>query len=261
MWHEAGSGAANAGVQFTVVGAGGVYTAADLAAARKPAAHMLYPPTTLAVVENTHNRRGGLVFPQTDAVAVCEAARVEGLSTYCDGARLMNAAAASSTTAAELAAPFDLVSLSLSKGLGAPVGSLLAGSRQLIDRAVRYRRMYGGAMRQAGILAEAGSYALAHNVERLADDHDNARHLAASLATSDVLALEPASVETNIVVFALRAQSAALDAAGFVAACRARGVLLNALGARAVRAVTHLDVDRAACERAAAVMIAVAAGR
>ena len=179
LWHETGAAAANAGVQLTEVGEGGTFTAADFLAARKPRGHMLYPPTTLVQVEDTHNRAGGVVFPAADAVAICAAARDLGVASYLDGARLFNAAIAGDRTPAAVAAPFDLVSIALTKGLGAPGGSVLAGSRDVIDAAVRYRRMLGGAMRQVGILAAAGLYALDHNIDRLAEDHANARLIAA----------------------------------------------------------------------------------
>ncbi len=250
--HETGGAGANAGVQLTQVGHGGLYAAAEFETAFRPPGHMIYPPTTLIVIENTHNRGGGRIFPQADAVAICDAARSLNVASYCDGARLLNAAVATGSPAASLAAPFDLVSLSLSKGLGAPIGSMLAGSRAIIDTAVRYRRMSGGAMRQAGIVAAAGSYALRHNVERLADDHANARLIANRLADCPGVGLDAAAVETNIIVFEVS------DANRFVAECRERGVLLNAFGPRSVRAVTHLDVDRAACETAVEVMTTVA---
>src|SRR5262245_49327916 len=124
VWHESGAAAANSGVQFTVVGAGGLFTAADLRAAYKPSRHIVFPPTTVVAIENTHNRGGGVVFPQDAAVAICETARELGLATYLDGARLFNAAAATGQSLGELAAPFDVVSVALSKGLGCPVGSL-----------------------------------------------------------------------------------------------------------------------------------------
>jgi threonine aldolase len=259
--HETGAAAANAGVQFTAVGSGGVYDADDVAEAIKPAGHIVYPPTTLLVAENTHNRAGGVVFPADTLRAALAAARQHGLATYLDGARLLNAAIASERPAAELAAGFDLVSLSLSKGLGAPVGSLLGGSRELIARAHRYRRMAGGAMRQAGILAAAGSYALAHNIERLAEDHANARLLADELLRGDDINLDLATVQTNIVVFTLVERRGVPDAPTFVERCRERGVLLNAFGPRTVRAVTHLDVTTEQCRAAAGVMRAVADGR
>jgi threonine aldolase len=252
--HETGAAAANTGVQFTAVGSGGTFTSDDFEAACKPAGHLIYPPTTLVIIENTHNRAGGVVFPEADAAAICGSAHRRDVACYLDGARLLNAAAAIGRRASELAEPFDLVGLSLSKGLGAPGGSMLAGSQELITRAIRYRRMQGGAMRQVGILAAAGSYALAHNVDRLAEDHVNARLLADRLAESGAIGLDPDRVETNIVIFTVQ------DSAGFVAACRERGVLLNAFTPTLVRAVTHLDVTRADCEAAAALMVAVAEG-
>jgi len=200
-------------------------------------------------VENTHNRGGGVVFPQEDAVAICDAARELGMASYLDGARLFNAAAASGRGLAELAAPFDLVSVALSKGLGCPVGSVVAGRRDDIARAVRARRMFGGAMRQSGILAAAGLWALDHNLERLAEDHANARLLAEQLAGVRGVSLDLATVQSNIVIF--QTEEGAPDAATVVARARDAGVLVSAFGARIVRAVTHLDVSRVDCERAA----------
>jgi len=259
--HETGAGGANAGVQFSVIGSSGIYGADDVRAAIKPAGHIVYPPTTLLVAENTHNRAGGIVFPDDALRAALGAAREHGLRAYLDGARLLNAAVAAGRPAADLADGFDLVSLSLSKGLGAPVGSMLAGSRELIDRAHRYRRMAGGAMRQAGILAAAGSYALVHHVDRLAEDHVNARLLASELLRGDDVELDLDTVQTNIVVSRLVERTGVPDEAAFVARCREQGVLLNALGPRVVRAVTHLGVTAEACRTAARVMRAVADGR
>ncbi len=260
VWHETGAAAANAGVQFTEIGAGGVFTAEDFVAAVKPRGHLLYPPTTLVEIENTHNRAGGVVFPQGDAERICAAAREHGVASYLDGARLWNAAIASGRTVAELAAPFDLVSVALSKGLGAPGGSLLAGSRELIGAAVRCRRMLGGAMRQVGIFAAAGLHALEHNVDRLAEDHANARLMADTLAGCPAIELDPAAVQTNIVVFGLAPE--APDAATVVARARELGALVFAFGPRTIRAVTHLDVTRDQCVRAARILVEAAeAGR
>jgi threonine aldolase len=262
--HETGGAAANAGVQLLRAGdpeSRGLYTVHDVEDVALARDHMLYPPTTLVWIENTHNRGGGLVFPQADAEAICAYARDRGIRTFCDGARLLNAAAAANRAAAELTAPFDMVSLALSKGLGAPGGSMLAGSRELIDSARRHRRMLGGAMRQSGILAAAGSYALAHNVDRLRDDHANARLIAERLAASHAIGLDLAWVHTNIVVFELAPEPGVPNAAAFVAACRERGVLLNPFGPRLVRAVTHMDVDASACTEAAEVMVDVAESR
>jgi threonine aldolase len=259
--HETGGAAANAGVQLSPIGSAGTYDADAVRAAIKPRGHIVYPPTTLLVAENTHNRAGGIVFPQDAVRASLEVAREHELATYLDGARVLNAAIATGATPAELAAGFDLVSLSLSKGLGAPAGSTLAGSQEVIERAHRYRRMAGGAMRQAGILAAAGSYALANNVERLADDHANARILAEELLRGDDVVLDLATVQTNIVVFELVDRTGVPDAVTFVERCRERGVLLNPFGPRTVRAVTHLDVGSDQCRAAAKVMRAVADGR
>jgi threonine aldolase len=249
VWHEAGAGAANSGVQFTVVGRGGLFTAADLRAAHKPPGHIVFPPTTMVAVENTHNRGGGVVFPQAEAAAICATARELGMASYLDGARLFNAAAASGRTLAELAAPFDVVSVALSKGLGCPVGSLIAGRHGDIARAVRVRRMFGGAMRQSGILAAAGLWALEHNLDRLGEDHANARLLAERLAGLPGVSLDLATVQTNIVIF--RMAEGEPDAATIVARAQEAGVLISAFGVRTVRAVTHLDVSRADCELAA----------
>lgn len=258
LWHETGGSAANAGVQITEIGRGGVFTAEEFLAARKPRGHLVYPPTTLVEVENTHNRAGGVVFPQEEAERIGAAARQHGIASFLDGARLWNAAVASRRPPAELAAPFDLVAVSLSKGLGAPGGSLLAGSRALIDQCVRHRRMLGGAMRQVGIFAAAGLYALDHHLARLAEDHANARRLGETLAGCPAIDLDLATVQTNILVFHLR--PGAPDAAAFVALARQQGVLAVAFGPRTVRVATHLDVDAAQCEAAAQILVRLAAG-
>jgi threonine aldolase len=249
VWHEAGAAAANSGVQFTVIGRGGLFTADEFRAAYKPAGHIVFPPTTVVAVENTHNRGGGVVFPQEEALAICAAARELHIGTYLDGARLFNAAAASGRSLAELAAPFDVVSVALSKGLGCPVGSLVAGDRDVIARAVRARRMFGGAMRQSGILAAAGLYALDHNLDRLVEDHANVRLIAERLAGLAAVELDLATVQSNIVIFNMR--PGAPDAAAIVARAKKHDVLVSAFAARTVRAVTHLDVSQEDCRRAA----------
>jgi threonine aldolase len=259
VWHEAGASAANSGVQFTVIGRRGLFDARDFEAAIKPRGHMLYPATTLVQVENTHNRGGGVVFPQADAEAICGVAREHEIATFLDGARLWNAAAASGTRVDELAAPFDLVSVALSKGLGAPAGSVLAGPRELIARCVRVRRMFGGAMRQAGILAAGGLYALDRHLDRLADDHANAARIAARLARSSAIVIDMATVQTNIVVFDLA--DGAPDAAAIVAAAKPAGLLLFPFGVRRLRVVTHLNVDAAQCDEAAEILVRIAERR
>lgn len=258
VWHETGAAAANAGVQFTEIGAHGIFSSEEFHAVATPAGHPLHPPTTLVQVENTHNRAGGVVFPAAEAMRLAQAARARAIASYLDGARLWNAAVAADLMPAALAAPFDLVGVALSKGLGAPAGSLLAGPRSLIERCVRQRRMLGGAMRQVGILAAAGLHALDHHMDRLAEDHASAAQLARRLAASPRIALDLDTVQTNIIVFDLEAN--APDAATIVERARARGVLLFALGPRTLRAVTHLDVTLAQCTQAAEVLAELAEG-
>ena len=255
MWHEAGAAAANSGVQFTAIGKGGKFTADEFCVAIKPRGHIVLPPTGLVAIENTQNMGGGVVFPQNDAVAVCAAAREAGLASYLDGARLFNAAAASSASLGELARPFDLASVALSKGLGCPVGSVLAGGKAIIAQAITARRRFGGALRQSGILAAAGLYALDHNVARLADDHANARLLAERVAGLPGVRLDLATVQSNIVIWEMDGD--APDAAAIVAGAKASGLLISALGARTVRAVTHMDVSAEQCRRAAEVLVDV----
>ena len=258
VWHETGGSAANAGVQLTEIGGPGYFTADELRAAVKPKGHLIYPPTTLVEVESTHNRAGGVVVPPPVAEGVASVARELGIASYLDGARLWNAAVETGLSVSELAAPFDVAMVSLSKGLGAPGGSLLAGSRELMPRLVRYRRMAGGAMRQVGIFAAAGLWALDHNVDRLAEDHANARVIAERLADSPAYVIDPAAIETNILVWQV-AESTPADAPTIVERARERGVLIFALGPRTFRAVTHLDVTAEQCVTAASILVEVAA--
>lgn len=251
-WYEAGAAAALAGLQLVTVGrpeGSGLFAASDLRAVYQPRrSDHASPPMTLLCLENTHNRGGGRVWPQAQLEAVCAEARALGLRLHLDGARLWNAAVFQGRPPRDLAAPFDTVSVCLSKGLGAPAGSLLCGGRAEIDLARRYRRMYGGSMRQAGILAAAGVYALTRHYERLHVDHDNALLIANHLRSlTAVRVVQP--VETNIVLFDLL--DGAPDADAVVRALAQRGVLTSAFGPRRVRLVTHLDVDREACVTAA----------
>ena len=257
-WHETGAAAVNSGVQFRPVGAGGLFTAADFEATYRAPGHVVQPPTGLVVIENTHNRGGGLVWDQAAVEAICAAARVRGVRTYLDGARLFNAAAASGRALSDLAAPFDLVGVALSKGLGCPVGSLLAGPKDLISAAVRQRRMFGGAMRQSGIVAAAGLHALEHHMARLGEDHAHARLMAARIAQAPGVLLDMATVQSNIVIF--RTEAGAPDAATIVERARAKGVLVSAFAARTVRATTHLDVSAAECARAGEILAEAVAG-
>lgn len=257
-WHEAGGAAANAGVQIHEIGQGGCFTAEELRAATKPRNFAIFPTTTLVQVENTHNRAGGVVVPQAEVLRIAAVARELGLATFLDGARLWNASAASGLALAELAAPFDLVAVAFSKGLGAPGGSLLSGSKGLIATADRHRRRMGGAMRQNGIFSAAALHALDHHRERLPEDHAHARILAERLCAGAPVQLDLATVQTNIVVFHLPT-TLALDAPTLSARAREHGVLVNAFGPRTVRAVTHLDVDRAQCVHAAEVLVGLLA--
>lgn len=204
--------------------------------------------TSLICVENTHNMAGGTVMPVDTAREICDGAHGMGLPVHLDGARIFNAAAALGVTVKELTTGFDTVMFSLSKGLGAPVGSMLVGSEESMRRARNFRKAMGGGMRQAGVLAAAGLIALEEMPRRLADDHANARVLAETVARHAVAEIELESAQTNIVIFRLRAGG---DAAAFVMAMKQRGVLISAVGPRAVRFVTHLDVSREECERAA----------
>ena len=253
---EAGGPAAISGaVLCPLDGERGMFTADALRAALRSAGDRYLPRSRLVSVEQTTNLAGGHVWPREQLDEVVEVAREAGLRLHMDGARLMNAVVASGRPAASWAAGFDTAWVDFSKGLGAPVGACLAGSRELIDEAWRYKQMWGGAMRQAGIVAAGALYALDHHVERLADDHALAGTLAAGLAAVPGVSLDPASVTTNIVVFEVD------DAPGLVAALADAGVKMGALGPRTVRAVTHLDVDADGVERAvAAVRAALSTG-
>lgn len=244
--YESGGAAALSGVQLVEIGEHGSFDPDALRQAVYPADDH-FARTRVILVENTHNRSGGRVFPFERLQQVCRTARELGLRLHMDGARLFNAEAATGIDAARWAEPFDTVSFCLSKGLGAPVGSLVVGSQALVERAHRFRKQLGGGMRQAGILAAAGIFALEHNRKRLADDHANARRLAEGLAALPGVAV-PAPPESNIVMF----QRA--NAAAWSAALRARGVLINPVARDALRAVTHLDVGAAEIDAALAIM-------
>jgi threonine aldolase len=234
LLYEQGGAAALAGVQIQTIGSGGLFGAEDVAAAVNPD-EQHHSPTTLVTVENTHNVAGGRVFPLETIRAVAAAAREHGMALHLDGARLFNAVVATGVPAADWAEPFDTVTFCLSKGLGAPVGSLVCASRELVHRIHRARKLLGGGMRQVGMLAAAGLHALEHHVDRLADDHRNARRLAEGLAALDLEILVPP--ETNMVYFRVD------DTAGFVRETRARDLWINPMKPRVFRAVTHLDVD------------------
>jgi threonine aldolase len=243
---ESGAAAAISGVQFAVAGAGGLFDGSDVdAQVKSPAAYYL-PRSALVAIENTHNRAGGRVFPQPQVERIRDRARHHGLALHLDGARLWNAAVASARPLDELAAPFDSVSVCFSKGLGAPVGSALAGSQELVARARRLRRMLGGAMRQAGVLAAAALYALEHNFPRLADDHGHAKLLGERLEQANGARVEARSIETNIV----NVELALADADVVIRAAAEQGLLLGTIAPRVLRLVTHLDLTEADVRRA-----------
>src|SRR5437867_10007490 len=244
---ETGGPAALAGVNVrSVDGARGQFDAAAVEAAVRPSSRYA-PRSRLVWVEQTSNLGGGSVWPLERIEAVTAVARCHGLATHMDGARLMNAVVASGVSARDYAATFDSVWIDFTKGLGAPVGAALAGSRAFIDEAWRCKQQMGGAMRQAGIIAAGGVFALRHHVKRLADDHANAKRLAEGLAALPGIKLDPATVETNLVFFDL---TGSLDASTAVERMLAHGVRMGALGPRTIRAVTHLDVSAHGLERA-----------
>ncbi len=248
VFYEAGAGPALSGVQFAVAGRGGLYTAAEMEEVVKPRAYFT-PRSSLVMVENTHNRAGGRVFPQRDAAAIAERVHALGLHAHLDGARLWNAAAKTGLSERELAAPFDTVSVCFSKGLGAPVGSAFVSSRQNVEEARRFRKMWGGGMRQVGILAAGALFALRNHRSRLAADHDNARAFANGLVGKPGVRVELGAVETNIVNVDTDAPADAISRAA-----KTLGVLINASGPNRLRAVTHLDVSREDVEKAAQII-------
>ena len=251
--HESGALAAIAGVQ-TLMLPTHTFTGADVRAAFK-GEDPYQAHTRVVAVENTHNMGGGVVWEPAALVEITHAAEQLGIAAHLDGARLWNAAVATKTTEKALAAGFDSVAVCLSKGLGAPVGSLVAGTRDFIRRCHRFRKMHGGGMRQAGILAAAGLYAVDHHRARLADDHANARALAEALANAKHLTVDVSCVHTNIVMIDLSRGTP--DAV--VQLAREDGILLGTAGAQRIRAVTHLDVDREGVMRAAKVIADIAA--
>ena len=207
--------------------------------------------TGLICLENTHNMAGGTVTPLAILQEVWDGAHDAGLPVHLDGARVFNAAAALGISVAELTRGFDTVMFCLSKGLGAPVGSMLVGSREAIDEARIHRKALGGGMRQAGVLAAAGLLALKEMPARLVEDHANARLLAEAIAAEPTAEIDLHAVQTNIVIFKLRDNA---DASAFCVALKERGVLASAVGPHSVRFVTHYDVDKAACAKAASIV-------
>jgi threonine aldolase len=245
---EAGGPALLSGVTLhTVQGVRGVFTPQQVEQAIT-ADNPHYPRTRLVSVEQTANLGGGTVWPLAALRAVAEVAQRRGLRTHMDGARLMNAVVASGIAAGEYAQAYDSVALCLTKGLGCPVGALVAGGRGFIDEARRFKHLFGGAMRQAGIIAAAGLYALDHHVTRLADDHTNAKILARGLAEIPGIQINVEHVETNMVFFDVAGLG--ITAQEAVGRLLKEGVRMGAAGRTRIRAVTHLDVTQAQVEHA-----------
>ena len=243
FWNESGGASGLAGVQIRLVpnGPQGEIDPRDLAEAIRPRGNIHTPPTTLVCLENTHNRcSGGALTPQ-DTRRVADVAHAAGVRVHLDGARLFNAAVALEVPARELVRDVDDVSFCLSKALSCPVGSVLCGSQEFIDEALRWRKMVGGGMRQAGVLAAAGLVALDSMVDRLAEDHANARKLAQGLANIDGLSLGPDRIQTNIVIFDI--DESVGTAGDLIGALSREDVLVSSPGKHSIRMVTHRHVD------------------
>ena len=255
---EAGGPAALAGALIhPLAGKQGLYTADTLARAIRPDSRY-GPRSRLVVVEQTANMGGGTVWPLAQVLEVAEVAKAHGLALHMDGARLLNAVVASGVPAEAYAAPFDSVWVDLSKGLGCPVGGVLAGSSEFVDEAWRWKQRIGGAMRQAGFLAAAGLYALDHHVERLAEDHENARLFAEIVSGAEGVSLPSDSIETNIVF--VDVSGTGLTAEEVSARLEAQGINIGVSGETLLRAVTHLDVSREQVEEAGRAFVAVVGG-
>jgi len=254
---EGGTAPAVSGVGFNLQdGEYGTITAEQVEEALRPVS-IHYPQTQLISLENTHNKAGGTIFPREEIARIRAVASEHDLPMHLDGARLFNAVVATGIEPHEWAADFDSISICLSKGLGAPVGSVLVGSRDYIDRALWVRKRFGGAMRQAGILAAAGLWALEHNVERLAEDHTNARRLAGAVNELPCFSVDSASVQTNILMIDTSGTGTGEEEVQERLA--SEGVLMHTFGRDRLRAVTHLNVDASDIEDAIAAFQRVAA--
>jgi threonine aldolase len=246
--YEGGGGAALSGVQLHPLrGDRGVLDPSQIEDAIRPHDHH-FAPTRLVCLENTHNRAGGRVYPIGKIRETHKLTKRYGLAMHLDGARLLNASAASGISPDTYVRYFDSVSICLSKALGAPIGSVIAGSREFIDRVHRFRKMFGGGMRQVGIIAAAGIYALDHHIDRLTLDHANAKRLAQGLSQIDGINIDLSSVETNIIVFDISDMD--IDPHRIVASLKERKILMIPFGKTLIRAVTHLDVNAEGIERA-----------
>ena len=253
--YEGGSASAFSQVQLSCVqGDRGLLALKPVQAALRPK-DIHNPSTTLLCLEQTHNAGGGTVYPLETITSLTSWAKEHGLACHLDGARLFNAVVATGVSAAEYAQDFDTVSFCLSKGLGAPVGSLIVSTQDNIITLRRLRKMFGGGMRQAGVLAAAGLHALEHNIPKLKEDHDNAQRLALQLRQIPTVFVDPDQVETNIVLFeVVRSEQSTQE---LLQAFKDAGVLLNAVDGRVFRAVTHLDVNGADIEKAGKILRSV----
>jgi len=255
-YYEGGGPAALSGVMCRCLqGERGVFNSGDVESALRPS-DPHFPRTRLVCIENTHNRGGGKIWPLERIEEVANLARLRGLQMHLDGARLWNAAVATGIAERQWAAPFDTVSVCFSKGLGAPVGSALAGSKALLARARRFRKMFGGGMRQAGIIAAGALFALRNHRARLAEDHANAKALAEGIARCQGIEVAPGEVETNMVRFRLTG----VPAQEVVERLRARGVLVLAADRLTIRAVTNLMVSAEDVQRAVVAIEKLAEG-
>jgi len=251
-FYESGAPFALSGCSIRLLdGPRGIFDADQVRAAIRPR-ESHFAQTRLIIIENTHNRGGGSIWPTEPIAEIRQVADEFGLKMHLDGARLMNACVATGLKPIEYGRHFDTVSTCFSKGLGAPVGSAVAGSAETIRRVHRFRKMFGGGMRQVGIIAAAAEYALEHHVERLAEDHANARRLAEALADMPGVAIDPAAVETNLVFFDL--DKSVGTAADLCQRLGRHGVRMLAESPQRARAVTHLDVDQAGIDRAIKVL-------
>ncbi|MBD3883086.1 aminotransferase class I/II-fold pyridoxal phosphate-dependent enzyme [Phormidium tenue FACHB-886] len=243
-YYEGGAPAALSGVSCRLVqGRRGVFGAEDLRGVLRPI-DPHFPRTRLVCLENTHNRSGGRIFPLQEIKAIEQVCREHSLRLHLDGARFWNACLATGISEADYAAPFDTVSVCFSKGLGAPVGSALAGSAEMMQRARRFRKMFGGGMRQAGIIAAGALYAVKYQRERLSEDHENAKMLAEGLSQISKIEINPEDVQTNIVVFHTK-----IPAQQLVDGLLKEGIAVLAVGPHSIRAVTNLMVSRSQIEQ------------
>ena len=239
-YYEGGAPAALSGVTCRLIqGNQGIFTAADLVKTLHPTDYH-FPKTKLVCLENTHNRGGGQIYPLSDIQAIAQVCQDQELKLHLDGARLWNACVATGISEAEYAQAFDTVSVCFSKGLGAPIGSALAGSEEFIERSRRFRKMFGGGMRQAGMMAAGDLYALKHHRERLRDDHINARILAEGMHQVEGIKIAPEEIQTNIVIF----HTPSIPAQTLVKRLAEKQVAVLAIGSNSLRAVTNLMINR-----------------